>query len=213
MKSRTARKAARTALALLGLALLYPVVGYTSWLVPANPDWREAAAGARVFVMTNGVHTGIAMPLVHPLWDWRARLGMTAPPGTWVWIGWGQRDFYLETPRWADLRLRTALAAALGSERTLVHVDFMTAPVPESDARPLVLRPSEYRRLAGAVAATLAPGATPMLGYGPDDRFYEARGRYSAFATCNAWTGWMLRAAGVRVGRWTPTSGTVMMGF
>jgi hypothetical protein len=40
--------------------------------------------------------------------------------------------------------------------------------------------------------------------------FYEANGPYSAFYTCNSWTGEALRAAGVKTGLWTPLSQSVM---
>lgn len=41
-------------------------------------------------------------------------------------------------------------------------------------------------------------------GYGASDVFYEARGCYSAFCTCNTWTGSTLRSAGIRMASWTP---------
>jgi hypothetical protein len=55
----------------------------------------------------------------------------------------------------------------------------------------------------------------PLLGrgYGPADVFYEARGPYNVFFTCNEWTGAALRAAGIRMGRWTPLSQSVTARF
>ena len=47
-------------------------------------------------------------------------------------------------------------------------------------------------------------------GYGAQDVFYSARGRYSAGNTCNQWTSDTLAAAGVRTGWWTPFAGGVM---
>lgn len=69
--------------------LAWPLLGHVSWLVPANPGWRPTPGGVRLFVMSNGVHTGIAMPAVSPIRDWRPRLKLRTPPGAWVWIGWG----------------------------------------------------------------------------------------------------------------------------
>jgi hypothetical protein len=48
-------------------------------------------------------------------------------------------------------------------------------------------------------------------GYGPADIFYEGRGRYNAYRTCNEWTGEALRTAGVRTGVWTPLSQSIML--
>ena len=43
--------------------------------------------------------------------------------------------------------------------------------------------------------------------------FYEAVGPYSAFYTCNSWTGRALREAGVKTGLWTPLSQSIMWRF
>ncbi|BDA86789.1 hypothetical protein Sa4125_43310 [Aureimonas sp. SA4125] len=67
----------------------------------------------------------------------------------------------------------------------------------------------------GFVLETLArdQAGRPVLvgaaGYGAFDRFYEATGRFTAFAGCNAWTAAALRAAGVTTGLWTPLPATL----
>jgi uncharacterized protein (TIGR02117 family) len=79
--------------------------------------------------------------------------------------------------------------------------------------RPIMLRPDDYRRLAAFIRASVRPGGGHQHGYGPGDAFYDATGHYDAITTCNAWTGAALRAAGVRVGVWTPFPVTVMAWF
>lgn len=163
--------------------------------VPVNADWREPGQGVTIFVQTNGFHTGIVLP---------------AGPARWRSFGWGDRDFYLNTPRWQDMRPGTALSALIGSGETLVHVDELGDFAPDENWRPLRLRTDEYARLRRSIAATFEPGGAAITGYGPTDRFYPARGRYSAFVTCNVWTARMLASAGVRVGLWTPFASSIM---
>ena len=163
--------------------------------IPANRDWAEPKTGITIFIQTNGVHTGIVLP---------------AGPHKWRAYGWGDRDFYLNTPRWQDIRIGTAVAALVGSGDTLVHVDDLDDFLPDENWRPLRLRADEYARLRAYIAATLKPGGKPIPGYTARDRFYPARGRYSALVTCNVWTGRALKAAGIRTGIWTPFSGDVM---
>ena len=167
--------------------------------IPTNCGWAEPRANVSgtitVFIQTNGVHTGIVLP---------------AGPHKWRAFGWGDRDFYLNTPRWQDIRPGTAVAALVGSGDTLVHVDDLDDFLPDENWRPLRLRADEYARLRAYIAATLKPGGKPIPGYTARDRFYPARGRYSALVTCNVWTGRALKAAGVRTGIWTPFSGDVM---
>lgn len=205
-----------TALALIVLA--YAAAGLVGGSLPVNAGWRAPADGVTIWIQSNGVHTGLVMPKVAAGVDWR-RVAPAQDLGDprygaygFVAIGWGERDFYLDTPTWTDLRPATIVAAAIGSDRTLLHVEHVPRPVVGPDVRRVVLRPQEYRRLAAFVAASLA-SRRYWPGYAGNDVFYEARGRYSAAWTCNNWTGAALRAAGVRIGRWTPFPVTVMGWF
>lgn len=207
---------AMTALALIVLA--YAAAGLAGGSLPVNAAWRAPAEGVTIWVESNGVHTGLVMPKVAAGVDWRRfapakdlrdpRYGAYGS----VAIGWGEHDFYLDTPAWTDLRPATIVAAAIGSDRTLLHVEHVPRPVAGPDVRRVVLRPEEYRRLAAFVAASLA-SRRHWPGYAGNDVFYEARGRYSAAWTCNSWTGAALRSAGVRIGWWTPFPVTVMGWF
>lgn len=213
---RVARRLVATLLLLIGA---YAAAGMVGGALPSNAAWQPPAAGVVIFVESNGVHTGIVMPKIAAGVDWRGVFpaGDLADPrfGGWnhVAVGWGDKAFYLNTPRWSDVRPGTVLAAAFGSDQTLLHAEHVPPPMVGDDERRVVLRPEEYRRLAAFIVATLKPGGRRFRGYGAYDAFYEARGQYSAIRTCNAWTGDALRAAGVRVGAWTPFPVTVIGWF
>lgn len=205
-----------------GLAVLvlgYVAAGLVGGAIPANAAWRPPASGVTIYVESNGVHTGIIVPKVAAGVDWRplARPEHLRDPRyagyDHLAFGWGERAFYLETPTWATVKPRTLLAAAIGSERTLVHVDHLPMPQVGDDVRAVLLRPEEYRRLAAFIRGSVVRGGQRHPGYGSYDAFYESRGHYDAFRTCNAWTGDALRTAGVRVGVWTPFPVTVMGWF
>jgi uncharacterized protein (TIGR02117 family) len=210
----------RTLLALVSAPLLYLAAIPILFLVPANSGWREAERGVIIFVNTNGVHTGIGMPMTNRVMDWRPYVPaehLRAPVSAdHVIIGYGHRDFYLNTPSWAELSLATAADAALGLGTTLLHVDHVVAPREGPEQVALTLSEEEYRRLVEFIRLRfrLDPeGRTvpvPSAGYYGNDAFYEANGGYSAILTCNEWTGRALRAAGVRMGRWTPIEQSVM---
>jgi uncharacterized protein (TIGR02117 family) len=198
----------------------YGAAGMVGGAIPSNIGWTAPAQGVRILVESNGVHTDLVLPKVAAGVDWRDLLagGDLADPRyaafDHVAIGWGERTFYLETPTWADVKPLTVLRAALGSDRTVLHVEHIALPTPADDVRVVVLRPAEYRRLAAFVRASFAAQpAWHRTGYGRNDAFYAALGRYSAIMTCNAWTGAALRAAGVRIGAWTPFPVTVLGWF
>jgi uncharacterized protein (TIGR02117 family) len=201
------------------LILAYPIAGIAGGAIPANAGWSPPANGITIYVESNGVHTGIVMPKVAAGVDWRGVFpgGDLVDPRSAAYdhvsVGWGERDFYLETRTWADLKLSTVAAAAFGSDRTLLHVDHVPRPAPDPELRRIVVRPAEYRRIAAYVRASLVDGGERHPGYFRYDAFYAARGRYSAVHTCNAWVGEALRFAGIRVGVWTPFPSTVMRWF
>ncbi len=208
------RRFALSLFACVAAYLLAALIG-SHW--PVNRDWRGAASGVTVYVASNGYHTGIVVPAQTAAFDWDRYapprdLGDPSLAGRWLLFGWGDRDFYLNTPTWAEFDVRTGLIAITGSGSTLVHVDHMDAPEDAIEIRKLVLTPAEYGRLTAFIAGTFAPG-TAIKGYTGRDRFYPARGRYSLFRTCNAWTGEALAAAGVKIGAWTPFEGGVMRWF
>ena len=197
----------------------YVAAGLIGGAIPANGGWQAPARGVRIFVESNGVHTGIIVPKVAAGVDWRdvVRAADLRDPRyagyDHVSFGWGDKAFYLETPTWAEVKLRTVLAAAFGSNRTLIHVDHLPMPRAGDGARAIVVTPAQYRRLAAYIRASVRAGRARYPGYAGYDAFYDANGRYDAVRTCNAWTGDALRYAGVRVGVWTPFPATVMWWF
>ncbi len=212
----------RIALALIALPLGYFLLAAFLGLVPANVAWHEADRGITIFVRSNGVHTWIMMPKVNRYMDWRpyAPAEHLRDPrygrGNYVAIGYGNRDFYLNTPTWSDLKVSTAFYALFGSGPTLLHVEHDNNPRANEWQRPIVVTPTEYRRLTRYISARFhldARGRTvPLIGrgYANWDMFYEADGGYSFVLTCNEWTGRALRAAGIRTGLWTPFEQSIM---
>ncbi|MBS0430530.1 MAG: TIGR02117 family protein [Proteobacteria bacterium] len=199
----------------IAAAALYVGTAAALMLWPARGDPPAPGSGERItaFVISNGVHTDLVLPLQAGGIDWRADFppsqARAAPAdAAWIGFGWGDREFYLNTPTWADLTLRRALGALVGANPSLLHVSWLApAQLRPGSTWQLSLTPAQYARLAAHVRASLPQDrAVPIPGahYGADDAFYEATGRYHLFETCNTWTGRGLRAAGVTVSRWTP---------
>lgn len=215
--AKRALRIAGKALAWLALAAaLFVLAGWVGSSIPRNRDWTEPADGTEIMVETNGVHTAIVMPLVTPQKDWRSNFPAADLPGpprpyTHVSVSWGEREVFLDTPRWKDLSLATASRAATGGDG-LLHVAHYVRPAPSATARALRLRPDEYRRLVAAIEAqVLPPGQRRRYpGYEDWDVFYSAPGRYHLGNTCNQWISDTLAAAGVKTGWWTPFAGGVM---
>jgi uncharacterized protein (TIGR02117 family) len=207
---------------IFALPMLYFLVALFLGLVPANVSFHQPReGGVLIYVRSNGIHTDLVMPRVNAEADWRpyANPADLRDP-RWgaadhVAIGYGARQFYLNTPTWGDLSIPVALRSLTGGDTPLVHVEHVDRPQPESWQRPIRLTSDQYRRLAAYVRSSFrldgdgAPIHVPG-GYGGADTFYEGDGSFSMFFNCNAWTGAALRAGGVRMGLWTPFEQSVM---
>lgn len=204
-------RALRRALAALGAVIvLYGLAGTALGLLPVNRDFAPAADGIPIAVVSNGFHTDVVLPLQAAGIDWAdwCPPSPREPAPRFIAIGWGDRDFYLETRTLADLRPGTALRALLFSRDTLLHVDYL------DDVRPgapsVRVAPASYRMLAAYIRASfrLDDAGRPIRlaapGYGARDAFYAAVGTYSPFETCNEWLAAGLRRAGIRTGLWAP---------
>ena len=221
MDSMWARMAKTIGAGLAVVLLGWLAAALVGGAIPANAGWRPPAQGVTIYVEDNGIHTGLVLPKatagvdLSPLAPARDLADPRYGGHRWLAIGWGEAAFFLDTPTWRDVRPRTILHAAIGSDATLMHVEHVAEPRadPGGSVRRIVLRPAEYRRLARFVAASFRQGGRAHRGYDRYDAFYDAVGHYDAIRTCNSWTGRALRAAGVRVGAWTPLPVTVMWWF
>jgi uncharacterized protein (TIGR02117 family) len=204
----------------LSITLVFALAGWIGSSIPRNADWEEPLPAqsrhVEVLIGSNGIHTEIAMPLVTPEMDWRGTFPASDiiaadRPYTHVAVSWGERDFFLETPTWADVNPLTVIGAMLGGDAVL-HVAHYVRPAPSSDYRPLRLRPEEYRALVSAILDHLPPADERVIypGYAAHDVFYSARGSYHIGNTCNQWTSDQLARAGAVTGWWTPFPGGVM---
>ena len=174
-----------------------------------------------IFVVSNGYHASFVLPLRAAGTDWGSQFprdDFADPPAdaTHVMFGWGERDFYMNTRRLADLEFGLTVRAALGLGGTVMHVALVGEPGPGADVRAISLTPAGYARLVGHVEGGFARDGAGRIrlhagrGYGPHDAFYQGTGRYSLFNTCNEWVGRGLRAAGVPVGVWTPFASSLL---
>jgi uncharacterized protein (TIGR02117 family) len=207
----------RRTLAGLGLGFGLTVAVYLGaalllGLLPTNRGFAPAQDGVEIAVTSNRFHTDVILPTAAAGIDWTR----WCPPdpgdaaADHIAFGWGDRAFYLETRRWADVRATTALRALLFSSDVVLHVTYVGDVAKLGERQRIMIAPDAYRRLAEYIRASFRidaagrPSGRPEPGYGPHDAFYAAVGTYSPFQTCNEWLAAGLRRAGIRTGWWAP---------
>ena len=126
-------------------------------------------------------------------------------------VGWGDKGFYLETPTWADLKVSTAVRAAFGLSTTALHTTYYKTMLESQDCRKIVISKKHYLQLVKYINSSfdMEQDGSPTLvqsdvRYGLSDAFYEAKGSYSLFTTCNTWANSALKSCGQKACVWTP---------
>lgn len=206
---------------ILCLFLLYLIAAYTVPLITVNNDFRNGENGIKLFVVSNGVHTDVVLPAKTPFKDWtlafpKDSFDVKDSSYSYIAFGWGDKGFYLNTPNWSDLTFSTAFNAAFGLSETAIHVRYLKERKKENENCVQVLIDTDsYVKLITYIEKSFQKKGETFLkishpGYGRFDRFFEAKGTYSLFYTCNVWTNFALKEINVRTALWSPFSGGLM---
>ena len=203
--------------------LFFLLVAYIAavFLLPMIKSDRQADGDADItlYLISNGIHTDIVMPSRNGDTDWTTTFPAADTTGgqsaDWIAVGWGDKNFYLNTPTWADLTASTALKAVSGLSESAIHTTYYNsmencgrAPnLPSAAANTSTLPPTSADSLKWRDGRTIP--VTADIHYGESDAFYEAKGSYNLFYTCNTWANDALKSAGAKAALWTITEGGI----
>ncbi|MDH3688820.1 MAG: DUF2459 domain-containing protein [Gammaproteobacteria bacterium] len=177
------------------VALLSACLGPVRGLFPAD----QTEYVKRIYVISHGWHTGIAMRT------------QDITPATWprsqdfsdvkyLEVGWGDRGYYQTLEPSSGLTLKAAFLPT----RSIIHVvgfdDFTDDYFSGSAIVEIELSEASFERLTGFIRETYEEPDSSTIeirqGLYPNSRFYPARGRFHLLNTCNTWVARALRAAG-----------------
>jgi uncharacterized protein (TIGR02117 family) len=200
--------------ALFAVLLVYLLLALVLGLVPVNRNFAESTDGIAIYLRTNGVHAEIVVPTQAAGVDWSVdhppqHFRRVAAPLPWVAFGWGDRDFYLSTPTWRELRFRTAFVALSGLGQGAMHVEYLARPEAYASQRVRVSA-AQYDKLVAYLRGSFRrdeqgrPIRIDAPGYFDTDAFYEAIPVYIFWFTCNDWVRRGLIESGLRAPAWSP---------
>ncbi len=217
-KRRWLRRAGRFA----GSALLFYLLILLIGLIPVNNDFEPAAEGIEIFISSNGVHADVVVPIHTDIINWREsfpeeNFAGNTNAATYVAIGWGDKGFYVDTPRWEDFKISMALKALFTPSPCCLHVVMKSKPKPGENMRSVTISEKQYSRMVQTIQSCIKLDKSEKLILIPDasynqfDAFYEAKGNYHIFNTCNSWVGWVMRKSGIKAPLLTPMPKTVYL--
>jgi uncharacterized protein (TIGR02117 family) len=194
----------------------YAIAAYSLSRMGVEKERTSDAQNIPIYILTNGVHTDIVMPVKNEIIDWSKVFNYENTKGQdtlaeFIAMGWGDKGFYLETPEWSDLKFSVAFKAAFGLSHSAIHTSFYSRLQEDSTCKRINISPKQYERLVDYVKKSLdfdEKGNTFFIKtdavYGVNDAFYEAGGSYHLFHTCNTWSNNALKSCGQKASVWTP---------
>ncbi|MDR1839149.1 MAG: TIGR02117 family protein [Treponema sp.] len=199
-------------LIIIGLYFLFAEI-LSSVIVNKNQNQPKEMA---VYISTNGLHADIVMPIETEMIDWSQKIKFEDTKNkdgiqNFVAVGWGNREFFIDTPDLSQLKISIALRAGLGMGPSAMHATFLKGIQEDEFCRKIELSKSQYDGLVNFIESYFIKdpfgnfiNISTQNTYGDDDAFYEAKGRYTIFFTCNTWANSALKSAGLRSCLWTP---------
>ncbi len=206
----------RLLLGTFGLLVLYFLIALVLTYITVNNNDPTDADTQTVYVHTNGVHLDLIFPVAYLDTEFQKQLELDSSV-RYVSFGWGEKDFYLNTPQWKDLTVKTAIRALFLPSETLMHIyrlDHLG-----SDVKPIAMNKEKQQNLLKYIQDSFqwdAHGNVFKLkgqGYGQNDEFYKAEGSYSLFKTCNSWVNSALKQSNLKACAWTPFDFGVMQKY
>ena len=169
---------------------------------PAMQPSTDGKGTRIVHVVSNGWHTAIVVPRAEIAATGRLPEIADFPGAAFLEFGWGDREYYQAKETTIGLTLRAALTATPAVMHVTGHKHASDRAHSEREIVRVGLRDDGFRRLVRAIADSFerppdgrAQPVSPVLD--PNSRFYNARGMFHLFNTCNTWTARTLRAAGI----------------
>ncbi len=202
---------------LLGVVFLYVILGLLIPYIPVRAEKTDDAKTIELYILTNGVHTDLVVPVKSKYIDWSSKLPFENTKGQktdfdYISFGWGDKGFYLDTPTWAELKFSTAFKAAFWLSDSAMHCTYYKQMKVGDDCKKMMLTEKQYQHLIQFIDSKFdkdASGKYILIKtdavYGNDDAFYDAKGSYNFTYTCNTWANNGLKAAGQKAALWTPT--------
>lgn len=195
------------ALGTIAIPVLYLLIAWITSNVTIDRVPTSGPLDNTIYLSSNGVHLDIILPINEM--DGELLNGLERKDSDdYLAFGWGDENFYLNTPTWSALTFNTAFSALFLKSPTLMHVTryrqpsegCISIPITETERQKLNAYIQRSFKLDQAGNKVLLEGRS----YGSKDAFYRANGSYSCFKTCNTWANTAFKESGLKAALWTP---------
>jgi len=198
---------------IIGFFVIYFLMAYLLSSIGTSPKKQTCERSFKGYLSDNGVHVDLILPI--EAFDSHFIAKLQPIEGTrYVAVGWGDRGFYLSTPTWDDVKFSTVFYALFMPSPSVMHISFYNVTHPSWVS--MQLCPIQATAMQTEIKKWFKSNADESLqriedfDYGKNDRFFEGKGSYHCFRTCNVWTGRILKKGSIKTAIWSPFTGGIM---
>ncbi|MDH7444812.1 DUF2459 domain-containing protein [Aquimarina sp. 2201CG14-23] len=193
--------------ALLIIPVLYFTVATLCSYIAISPKATNEVKDQSIYLASNGIHLEIIIP--------KTDISTTLLQGLvynkheqYVSFGWGEKTYYTKAATSLHFNTVNRFQAALLKTPSLMHITRYTAL--QNHWIEIKITAAQLIKLQTYIDdsfkkdiknnKSLLPGIT----YGTTDNFYEAKGNYHCFNTCNTWVNTGFKQSDIKACLWTP---------
>lgn len=200
------------------LLFLYFCIAICCSLFLVSPPAQKAdKSPISIYLRTNGVHLDLVLPIKNEVMDWNSKIPYPFADDSTIQVnylafGWGEKGFFLLTPKWSDFKLSTALKSLFFLGTSAMHVSYYSKVSTSANTVKINLTKRQYAKLTQFILSEFKVNESGRLqeikqkSYGKYDGFYETRSSYNILYTCNSWVNDALKEAEQKHCLWTPLS-------
>ena len=186
--------------------VLYLLIALILSNIPVNTNQLTKNKTHKIYLSTNGVHLDIVVNKNDIDNIMLNRMALVDDYQYYA-FGWGEENFYLNTPTWDDLTISTAFKAMFLKSSTIIHLtryhnnqaDWVSIKITDEKLRALTKYINESFVLNKQESFIFVNSTW----YSQRDKFYKAKGSYSLFFTCNSWANDAFKQSGIKACVWT----------
>ncbi len=202
-----------TILLSISIVILYISLSYILTLFPQKTPLSLNKKTETIYLLYDDMHSDIIINIDKSKYNWRKllpRLIKNRKEG-YIAFGWGDRETYLNTPTWSDLKISTALKALFLNTPSLIHVVYYKRINRFKYIKPIKVSTAQKDEIERRILESFGEKIVfkqRVEGY--SNIFYSSPYRYNLIRTCNTWTGDILRESNITMSYWTPFSFNVV---
>jgi uncharacterized protein (TIGR02117 family) len=175
----------------------------------------------KICLHDTGIHTNFIVPVKNNIFDWNEHLNIQnvgkdeVNSYEYLIFGWGDRDFMINVPTFADFNLALTLKALFLPTPSTIYIQGYQEIPTNLTIKCIEIDGNNYLKLMNLIENTFKLNSKREKirianGHYNNAGFYDAKGSYTVFRNCNDWVGEGLDRANVNTPLWSGLSSGIM---